>query len=90
MGLIMAFVAGYFVGGRGGNEGFDEVVSALKALSESQEVEDLLKALRSHTSHVLQELGKRLEPEYEGPMSMDTILDRARGFVQRDATGTAF
>ena len=90
MGLIMAFVAGYYVGGRGGNEGFDEVVGALKALGESQEVEDLLKALRSHASHVLQELGKRLEPEYDGPVSMATILDRARSFVQKDATETAF
>jgi hypothetical protein len=90
MGLIMAFVAGYFVGGRGGNEGFEEVVDALKALAESQEAEDLLKALRSHASHILQELGKRLEPEYDGPVSMNTILDRARGFVQRDATESAF
>jgi hypothetical protein len=86
----MAFLAGFFVGGRGGNEGFEEVVSAVKAVSQSQEVDDLLKALRSHASHVLQELGRRLDPGVDEPLSMTSILDQARGFIQRNPTGTEF
>jgi hypothetical protein len=89
MGLILAFIAGFVVGGRGGNEGVDEVVAALKAVGESQEVNDLRKALRSHAGHVLQELGRRLETEEAEPFSMGTILDRARGLIQRDATENA-
>jgi hypothetical protein len=89
MGLIMAFVAGYIVGGRGGNEGLDEVSDALKAVADSQEVKDLLIALRSHASHVLQELGRRLEPESAEPISMMTILERARTLVQRGSTESA-
>jgi hypothetical protein len=88
MGLIMAFVAGFIVGGRGGNEGFEEVAAALKAVGESQEVEDLLVALRSHASHVLQEVGRWLEPGGE-PVSMGTILERARAVIQRDPTASA-
>jgi hypothetical protein len=88
MGLIMAFVAGFIVGGRGGNEGLDEVVAALQAVRESQEVEDLLVAVRSHASHALQEVGKWLEPGSE-PISMGTILERARAVVQRDPKASA-
>jgi len=90
VGLIFAFVAGYIVGGRAGSEGFDEVVTAVKALGESQEVADLLTALRSHASHVLQDLGRRLSVDSHETLSLDTILDRARDFVQRDPTASAF
>jgi hypothetical protein len=90
VGLIFAFVAGYIVGGRAGTEGFDEVVSAVKAVSESQEVADLLTALRSHASHVLQDLGRRLDIDSHETLTLDSILDRARDFVQRDPTANAF
>jgi hypothetical protein len=90
VGLIMAFIAGYVVGGRGGNEGFDEVVSALRALGESQEVEDLIKVLRSHAGHVLREVSKLLDPNVEEPVSLNSFIEKARGFVQRDATESAF
>ena len=89
MGLILAFVAGFIVGGRGGNEGFDDVSNAVKAVAESQEVRDLLAALRSHASHLLQELGQRLEPESDDPVSMVTILERARGLVQKGSKESA-
>jgi hypothetical protein len=90
MGLIFAFVAGYIVGGRSGNEGFDEVVTAVKAIGESQEVADLLMALRLHASHVLKDLGRRLEVDNDDVMSLDTVLDRVRDYVQRDTKETAF
>jgi hypothetical protein len=90
MGLLMAFVVGYVVGGRGGGEGFDEVVASLQAVRDSQEVEDLLVALRSHAGHVLKELGSRLEGGASAPVSISSILERAKSFVQNDAKETAF
>jgi hypothetical protein len=90
VGLILAFAAGYFVGARGGNEGFEEVVAAARAVGESQEVEDLLRALRSHAGHALQELGKRLGSEADEPLTISAILEGARGMFQREATETAF
>jgi hypothetical protein len=89
VGLIMAFIAGFILGGRGGNEGLDEVVSALKAVSDSQEVEDLVVAMRSHASHVLQEVGRWLEPGSE-PLTVGTILERARAVVQKDPRASGF
>jgi hypothetical protein len=84
MGYLMAFVAGYVIGGRGGKEGFDDVVDALHDVASSQEVQDLVKALRSHASHMFQELGTMLAVDVDEPLSMTTILERARNLVQND------
>jgi hypothetical protein len=89
VGVLMAFVAGYIVGGRSGREGFEEVVSAVKDVKNSQEFEDLVKALRSHAGHVLQEFGKHLSTDVQEPMSMGSILSQAKEYV-RDATASAF
>jgi hypothetical protein len=89
MGLIMAFVAGFFLGGRAGTEGLDEILEAARAVADSQEFEGLLNAVRSHASHVLIDLGQRLEADSEEPISMSTILERARGLVGRDPTESA-
>jgi hypothetical protein len=89
MGLIVAFIAGFFMGGRGGTEGFEEVMGALKSVGESDEVAFLLKALRAHTGHVLQELGKWLESEAGEPLSMFTVIEKVRGFADGEATGTS-
>ncbi|HEY3841967.1 MAG TPA: hypothetical protein VGL48_01840 [Acidimicrobiales bacterium] len=85
MGLILAFVAGYIVGGRGGEQGFDEVAAALKSVRESEEFTDLLNALRSHASHLFGELGRRLQTETAPPVTIDSFLKRAK-----DATRSAF
>jgi glucan phosphorylase len=86
----LAFVAGYIVGGRGGDQGFDEVTAALQSVRDSDEFADLLKALRSHASHLFHELGRRLEVETDQPVTIDTFLKRASNYVRNDATGTAF
>ncbi len=88
MGLVLAFIAGYVIGARDGSEALDEVIDAAKAVAASQEFEDLVKALRAHVGHVLQEVGQRIDPSSGEPVSMSTILGRARDIVQRGATGT--
>ncbi len=65
MGLILAFIVGYFIGARDGSEGLDEVIEAAKAVASSQEFEDLVLVARAHASHVLQEVGRRLDPASE-------------------------
>lgn len=62
MGLILAFIAGYVIGARDGSEALDEVIDAAMAVASSREFEDLVTALRAHVGHVLQEVGRRIEP----------------------------
>ncbi len=90
MGLVLAFVAGYVIGARDGSEALDEVIDAAKALAASQEFDDLVRALRAHVGHVLQEVGRRIDPSSGEEMSMSSILAQARDIVQRGATGTEF
>jgi hypothetical protein len=54
----------------------------------SQEFEDLVKALRAHAAHVLVEVGQRVDPSSGEPISMSTMLGRARDIVQWGATGS--
>lgn len=90
MGLVLAFIAGYVIGARDGSDALDEVIDAAKAVAASQEFEDLVRALRAHAGHVLQEVGRRIDPASGEQMSMTTILERARDIVQRGATGSEF
>jgi len=89
VGLVLAFIAGYVIGARDGSDALDEVIEAARAVAASQEFEDLLKVLRSHAGHVLQEIGRRVDPSMGEPVAMTTILARARDFVQRGAGATA-
>jgi hypothetical protein len=90
MGLVLAFIAGYVIGARDGSGALDEVIDAAKAVAASQEFEDLVRALRAHAGHLLQEVGRRIDPTSGEQMSMTTILERARDIVQRGATGSEF
>jgi len=90
MGLVLAFIAGYIVGARDGSDTLDEVIDAAKAVATSQEFEDLIRALRAHAGHLLQEVGQRIDPASGEQTSMTTILERARDIVQRGATGSEF
>jgi hypothetical protein len=90
MGLLLAFAVGYFAGARAGGEGLDEVIEALRAVAESEEVEALLSALRSHAGFALQELGKRLSPQADSPITMQEVLGRFRDVVRpEDITSDA-
>ncbi len=62
MGLVLAFIVGYFIGARDGSQGLDEVIEAAKTVAASQEFEDLVLVVRAHAGHVLQEVGRRLDP----------------------------
>jgi uncharacterized protein YbjT (DUF2867 family) len=89
VGLILAFIAGFFLGGRAGSQGLDDVIAAARAVADSEEVEALLGAVRSHASHTLTELARRLDGTEGEPISMTDLMDRARNLVGRGATGSA-
>jgi hypothetical protein len=90
VGLVLAFIAGYVIGARDGSDALDEVIDAAQAVAASQEFEDLVRALRAHVGHVLQEVGRRIDPSSGEPISMSTIIGQARDIVQRGATGSEF
>ena len=61
MGLLLVFAAGYVMGARAGGESLDEVVDAMRAIRESEEFHDFLKAMRTHTAHSLRGVATMIE-----------------------------
>ncbi|HZU80270.1 MAG TPA: hypothetical protein VE991_10175 [Acidimicrobiales bacterium] len=82
MGVLLAFAVGYVVGARAGSERYQEVVDAASAVRDSSEFQALVAALRSHASFVLTELGQRLAPGAEEPVTMQEVLARVRSAVR--------
>jgi hypothetical protein len=81
MGLV-EFAAGWALGAKAGESHFEEVVETTKNLVHSQEVTDLLHALRSHVGYSLKELGGLVMGDESDP-SGDDLLDIVRHLIQR-------
>ncbi len=80
MGLV-DFVAGWALGAKAGNQGFDEVVETAKGIYESKEFHDFLGVLRSHVGHSLKELGELVTGDSPDPG--EDLPDMGRRLVQR-------
>ena len=61
MGMLIVFAAGYVLGSRGGDESFDEVVKALRAIRRSDEFDGLVKAAKEHAASSLRGLADMVE-----------------------------
>jgi hypothetical protein len=86
MGLL-EFGAGWALGAKSGETYFDEVVEAGKNVVRSQEVTDLVHALRSHVGYSLKALGGLVMGDEAEPG--DDLLDIVRNLVQRrEGTGS--
>ncbi len=83
MGLMFAFAVGYAVGARAGEQGYQEVVDALRAVGESEEFRGLLAALRAHASATLQELSGLLAEAPDEPVLLDKVRERVNALVAR-------
>jgi hypothetical protein len=82
VGILFAFCAGWLTCARGGQT-TEEVVDALKAVRDSEEVGDLMAALRHHAGYSLQALGGRLLDSGDSkPASVVDLLARVRAMVQ--------
>ena len=86
MGLI-DFAAGYALGGKAGNQGFDDVVSAAQEVLHSRKFQALLNAARNHAGATLRQLGDLVEGGEAAPPAMDNVLDMVKALVERQRVG---
>jgi hypothetical protein len=87
MGLA-EFAAGWALGAKSGETHFDEVIQTGKDVLHSQEVADLVHAVRSHVGYSLKALGGLVMGDEAEPS--DDLLDIVRHLVQRrEGTGTS-
>ena len=86
MGMLIVFAAGYVLGSRGGDESFDEVVKALRAIRRSEEFDGLVKAAKVHAASSLRGLADMVEQLGDGAddrvVSSD-LLERVRVLASR-------
>jgi hypothetical protein len=81
MGLV-EFAAGWALGAKSGETHFDEVVETGKEVIHSQEVADLVHAVRAHVGYSLKALGALVMGDEAEPAG-DDLLDIVRHLVQR-------
>jgi hypothetical protein len=89
MGVLFAFIVGWAMGSRGGEERYSEVVSAFKEVRDSDEFATLLGALRTHSGYILRQAADWLqETEANAPQATD-FVERVRNMVQPRVEGDA-
>ena len=81
MGIVLAFAVGYFVGANAGQESYQEVLTSLRAVRESDEFGSLMEALRSHAAATLHELSIRVGQPPDEPLTPASVLDRVRDLI---------
>ena len=80
---IFDFGAGYFLGGKAGNQGIDEFVAAGREVIHSREFQALVTAARNHAAATFRQLGDLVEGGPEAPPAMDNVLDLVKALVER-------
>jgi hypothetical protein len=78
MGLFLAFAIGYVIGARAGSKDLDEVVQSLKAIGRSDELADVVSAVRSHVSHTLHEFATMVDSEGARPGETGDLVEHVR------------
>ena len=84
---ILDFAAGYALGGKAGNQGFDDVVAASREVLHSREFQSLVAAARNHAAVTLRQLSDLVEGGEAAPPAMDNVLDMVRALVERQRAG---
>jgi hypothetical protein len=82
---FIALVVGYVIGAQAGSKDLDDVVTSLKKLGESDELADVVSAVRVHAGHTLRELANMLDGGDEPPMETGDLVDRVRHLFAREA-----
>lgn len=83
MGLMVAFAFGYAVGAKAGEQGYQEVVDAVRAVGRSEEFRGLIAAMRSHASSTLHELSVLIGEQPDEPILLSKVLERVNGLMGR-------
>jgi hypothetical protein len=82
MGVFFAFIVGWAMGSRGGEQRYEEVVSAFKEVRDSDEFATLVGALRTHSGYLLRQAADWLQ-DTEAQVSQSTdFVERVRNMVQ--------
>ena len=84
---IIDFAAGYALGGKAGNQGFDDMVASAQEVLRSREFQALLSAARSHAGATLKQFGDLVEGGEAAQPAMDNVLDMVKALVERQRTG---
>jgi hypothetical protein len=84
---IIDFAAGYALGGKAGNQGFDEMLAAAREVFHSKEFQALVAAGRSHAGATFRQLGDLVEGGDAAPPAMDNVLDMVKALVERQRAG---
>jgi hypothetical protein len=80
---ILDFAAGYTLGGKAGNQGVDEMITAAQEVFRSREFQALLNAARNHAGATLRQLGDLVEGGDAAPPAVDNVLDMVKALVDR-------
>jgi hypothetical protein len=81
------FLAGWALGAKAGNQGFDDVVETTRAVFDSKEFKDLMCVARSHVGFSLRQLGDLVAGDTAEPAA--DLLDMVRSLVGRREVGGA-
>lgn len=82
MGLL-DFAAGWALGAKTGNQGFDDVIDTAKGIYSSKEFQDFLGALRSHAAFALREMGDLIDTEVPEKTPAGDLVDFVRALAER-------
>lgn len=77
------FAAGWALGAKTGNQGFDDVIATAKGIFSSKEFQDFLAAVRSHAAFTLREMGDLIDTEVEDKTPSGDLVDFVRALVER-------
>ena len=83
---LIGFAAGYVLGARSDKDDFADVVQALRGVRDSEEVRELVAALRLHFGHALRGVADLVERGFDDPPGRATatavlgadLVDRVR------------
>lgn len=90
MGTFLAFLVGWAMGSRGGEQQYDDVIAAAKEVRDSDEFATLLGALRTHATFLLRQAADWLESSESRATDRTDVVSRVRAMVQpRDAGGAS-
>lgn len=89
MGVLFAFVVGWLLGARGGQQSYDEVVESAKVVLRSDEFALFKTAIRRHAGATLQQAAEWLQSDREGGAgNLEDVIARVRQLVRPPANAS--
>jgi len=77
------FAAGWALGAKTGNEGFDDVILTARGIFSSKEFQDFLAAVRSHAAFALREMGDLVDSDETTKSPNGDLVDFVKALVER-------